>query len=136
MHLGSPGSDESGSNDRRRAKIIALREEGTLHPAPQKIRDVKFQESEFCDPRDVHVKYEMLRRVSVEKASMTDVSDEYGVFRLTYYQAKADFEQAGISARSSRSSEQTGSWRSRRSEAESRPERWLNFQAFGTVTST
>ena len=84
----------------------------------------------------MHVKYEMLRRVSVEKASMTDVSDEYGVFRLTYYQAKADFEQAGISARSSRSSEQTGSWRSRRSEAESRPERWLNFQAFGTVTST
>jgi hypothetical protein len=74
--------------------------------------------------------------VSVEKASVTDVSDEYGVFRLNYYQAKADFEHAGISARSSRSSEQTGSWRSCRSEAESRPERWLNFQAFGTVTST
>ena len=82
----------------------------------------------MCDPRGVHVKYEMLRRVSVEKASVTDVSDEHGVFRLTYYyQAKADFEQAGISACSSRSSEQTGSSRSRRSEAESRLERRSHF---------
>ena len=38
----------------------------------------------------------MLRRVSVEKASVTDVSDEYGVSRPTFYQAKADFEAAGI----------------------------------------
>ena len=97
MHLGSPGSDESGSNDRRRAKIIALREEGTLHPAPEKVRDPKFQDSDFFDPGDaVQVKYEMLRRVSIEKASVTDASDEYGVSRPTYYQAKADFEQAGI----------------------------------------
>jgi transposase len=67
------------------------------HPAPEKVRDPKFQESDFFDPRDaVQVKYEMLRRVSVEKASVTDTSDEYGVSRPTYYQAKADFEQAGI----------------------------------------
>ena len=38
----------------------------------------------------------MLRRVSVEQASVTDVSDEYGVSRPTFYQAKADFEAAGI----------------------------------------
>jgi transposase len=44
----------------------------------------------------VQVKYEMLRRVSVEKASVTDASDEYGVSRPTYYQAKADFGHAGI----------------------------------------
>lgn len=95
--MGFPRSDVPASNDRRRAKIAALREEGTLHSAPEKVRDVKFQESDFFDPRDaVQVKYEMLRRVSVEKASVTDVSDEYGVSRPTYYQAKADFEQAGI----------------------------------------
>jgi transposase len=85
------------NNDRKRAKIDALREEGTLNPAPEKVRDPKFGEGDFFDPRDaVQVKYEMLRRVSVEKASVTYASDEYGVSRPTYYQAKADFEEAGI----------------------------------------
>lgn len=39
---------------------------------------------------------QMLRRVSVDKMSVTQVSDEYGVTRPTFYQAKADFEGAGI----------------------------------------
>ena len=85
------------SNDRKRSKADALPEDGALNPAPEKVRDPKFQEGGFFDPRDVvQVKYEMLRRVSVEKASVTDVSEEYGVSRPTYYQAKADFEEAGI----------------------------------------
>ena len=68
-----------------------------MNPAPEKVRDPKFQEGEFFDPRDVvQVKYEMLRRVSVENASVTDASDEYGVSRPTYYQAKANFDEAGI----------------------------------------
>jgi transposase len=51
----------------------------------------------LVDPRDVvHVKYEMLRRVSIDNASVTEVSDEYGVSRPTYYQAKANFDAAGI----------------------------------------
>jgi transposase len=85
------------SNDRMRSKAEALAEEGTLNPAPEKVRDPKFQEDGFFDPRDiVQVKYEMLRRASVEKASVTDVSDEYGISRPTYYQAKADFEDGGV----------------------------------------
>lgn len=85
------------SNDRKRSKIEALAEDGTLNPAPEKVRDPKFEEDGFFDPRDiVQVKYEMLRRASVEKASVTDVSDEYGVSRPTYYQAKADFEDGGV----------------------------------------
>jgi transposase len=85
------------SKDRKRSKADALAEDGTLNLAPEKIRDPKFQEDGFFDPRDiVQVKYEMLRRASVEKASVTDVSDEYGVSRPTYYQAKADFEEGGI----------------------------------------
>jgi len=72
-------------------------EEGTLNPAPEKVSDPKFRQSEFFDPRDaVQVKYEMLRRVSVENASVTEASDEYGVSRPTYYQAKTSFEGAGI----------------------------------------
>ncbi len=83
--------------DRKRSKIDALAEDGTLNPAPEKVRDPKFQADGFFDPRDiVQVKYEMLRRASVEKASVTEASEEYGVSRPTYYQAKADFDEGGI----------------------------------------
>ena len=85
------------SHDRKRSKADVLAEDGALNPAPEKVRDPKFQEGGFFDPCDVvQVKYEMLRRVSVEKASVTDASDDYGVSRPTYYQAKADFEEGGI----------------------------------------
>ena len=84
-------------SDRRQAKIRALVEEGTLNPAPEKLQDPKFLDGEFFDPRDiVQVKYEMLRRVSVEKASVTGATVEYGVSRPTYYQTKASFGEAGI----------------------------------------
>jgi transposase len=81
----------------KRSKASALAEDGTLNPAPRKVNDPKFREESFFDPRDiVQVKYEMLRRMSVDKMSVTQVSDEYGVTRPTFYQAKADFEGAGI----------------------------------------
>jgi transposase len=84
-------------NDPKRSKADALAAEGTLNPAPEKVRDPKFAEGEFFDPRDLlQVKYEMLRRVSVENASVTDTAEEYGVSRPTYYQARAGFEEAGI----------------------------------------
>ena len=38
----------------------------------------------------------MLRRVRVDGASVTDVAQEYGVSRPTFYQAQASFEAAGI----------------------------------------
>jgi transposase len=78
-------------------KVKALLEEGTLNPTPDRVRDPKFQENEFFDPRDlVQVKYEMLRRVSVENTSVTDATEEYGVSRPTYYQTKANFDKAGL----------------------------------------
>jgi transposase len=87
----------SAKHGSKRSKTDALREEGTLNPTPEKVRDPKFRESEFFDPRDaVQVKYEMLRRVSADNASVTEVSDEYGVSRPTYYQAKVNFDSAGI----------------------------------------
>jgi transposase len=79
------------------SKVRALLEEGTLNPTPEQVRDPKFQLSEFFDPRDiVQVKYEMLRRVSVENASVAGASEEYGVSRPTYYQTKANFDKAGL----------------------------------------
>ena len=91
------GNDVPANDSIRRSKVDALTEDGTLNPSPDRVSDPKFQAGSFFDPRDVvQVKYEMLRRVSVEKASVTDVSDEYGISRPTFYQAKADFEEAGI----------------------------------------
>jgi len=78
-------------------KLEALREEGTLNPTPDEVRDPKFQENEFFDPHDiVQVKYEMLRRLSVEKASVSAATVEYGVSRPTYYQTKASFDNGGV----------------------------------------
>ncbi len=93
----SGAAQVSDSVKHRQSKGSALAEDGTLNPAPEKIGDQKFREDGFFDPRDiVQVKYEMLRRVSVDKMSVTEVSDEYGVSRPTFYQAKADFEDAGL----------------------------------------
>ena len=84
-------------HDSKPSKTDALIEDGTFNPAPDKVRDAKFHAGEFFDPRDVvQVKYELLRRVSVDKLSITEASDEYGVSRPTYYQTKADFDTAGI----------------------------------------
>lgn len=80
-----------------KSKTDALIDEGTFNPAPDKVRDPKFRTGEFFDPRDaVQVKYELLRRVSIDRVSVTEASGEYGVSRPTYYQAKADFDAAGI----------------------------------------
>ena len=83
--------------DRADPKITALLEDGALNPSPEKVRDPKFQERDFFDPRDlVQVRYEMVRRVSVDGLSVTQIAAEYGVSRPTYYQAKASFDEAGI----------------------------------------
>jgi len=82
---------------KKRSKAQTLLEEGTLNPAPEKVSDPKFQEGEFFDPRDVvQVKYEMLRRVLVDNATVTNAAEEYGFSRPTYYQSKANFDEAGI----------------------------------------
>lgn len=87
----------TAKRDRKNPKLQALLEEGTLNPAPEKIKDSKFRDGEFFDPHDiVQVKYEMLRRVSVENAPVTGTTEEYGVSRPTYYQAKASFDDAGV----------------------------------------
>jgi len=88
---------EMRRDESQRSKVRTLIEEGTLNVVPEKVKDPKFQEGEFFDPRDaVQVKYEMLRRVRVEHASVTHAAEEYGVSRPTYYHAHANFKEAGI----------------------------------------
>ena len=83
--------------DIKRSKADSLIEEGTLNASPEKVNDPKFHEGEFFDPRDiVQVKYEMLRRVRVENATVTDAAEEYGFSRPAYYQAAVNYDKAGV----------------------------------------
>jgi transposase len=83
--------------DRTGPKTAALREDGTLNPSPDRVSDPKFQTGDFFDSRDLmQVRYEMLRRVSIDNLSVTQAAAEYGVSRPTYYQARASFDEAGL----------------------------------------
>jgi transposase len=78
-------------------KTEALRQQGTLHPNPEVVRDEAFQRDEFFDPRDlVQVRYEMLRRHKVDGDDVTQVADHFGISRQAYYMTEAAFEEKGI----------------------------------------
>lgn len=79
-------------------KTLELKRTGTLNPHPDTVSDGLFRENPFFDPNDLlQVRYEMLRRHSVEGASIVDVAVKFGVSRPTVYQAQTAFEQAGLS---------------------------------------
>lgn len=79
-------------------KLDALRESGTLNLRAARVADEAFRAGDFFDARDVvQVKYEMLRRVRVERAPVTRAAESFGVSRPTFYQAHAAFERAGLS---------------------------------------
>jgi len=79
-------------------KTLELKRTGTLNPRPDSVSDTLFKENPFFDPKDLlQVRYEMLRRHSVEGLSIVDVATNFGVSRPTVYQAQSAFEQAGLS---------------------------------------
>ncbi len=79
------------------SKGEALRQQGVLNPHSQKVADSLFLHSEFFDPRDlVQVKYEMLRRVRVEGASVTEVTQAFGFSRPVFYQAQVLYHRASL----------------------------------------
>jgi transposase len=78
-------------------KAEALRQQGTLHPNPEVVRDEAFQRDEFFDPRDlVQVRYEMLRRHKIDGDDVTQVAENFGISRQAYYVTEAAFEKKGI----------------------------------------
>ena len=82
---------------KRDRKTLELRRTGTLNPRPDSVSDSLFKENPFFDPKDLlQVRYEMLRRHSVEGVSIVDVAAKFGVSRPTVYQAQAAFQQAGL----------------------------------------
>src|SRR5215472_10255078 len=85
------------SDPATRSKRDALRRNGSLNPHPEVVTDPLFQTGDFFDPADlVQVKYEMLRRVRVDKQSVSESASSFGFSRPTYYQAEADFQRDGL----------------------------------------
>ena len=79
-------------------KIIALQDQGSLNPYPEKVQDSLFLNEDFFDPNDiVQVKYELLRRVQIEGASITDTVKNFGFSRLSFYRILSAFEKLGLS---------------------------------------
>jgi transposase len=79
-------------------KTLGLKRTGTLNPRPDAVSDTLFKENPFFDRKDLlQVRYEMLRRHSMEGVSIVDVAATFGVSRPTVYQAQAAFQQAGLS---------------------------------------
>jgi transposase len=79
------------------SKGESLRQQGVINPHPEKVADPLFLRGEFFDPCDlVQVKYEMLRRVRVEGAAVTEVTQAFGFSRPVFYQAQALFHRAGL----------------------------------------
>lgn len=79
-------------------KTLELKRTGTLNPQPNSVSDPLFKENPFFDAKDLlQVRYEMLRRHSVEGASIVEVASRYGVSRPTVYQAQAAFQKGGLS---------------------------------------
>jgi transposase len=81
----------------RAKKRDLLRQQGTLNPHPEQVTDPLFQTHEFFDPQDlVQVKYEMVRRVQIDKQSVSQSAAAFGFSRPTFYQAQADLKQGGL----------------------------------------
>ncbi len=84
---------------KRDSKEAALKASRSLNPRPKGVSNKIFCENPFFDSKDlVQVKYEMLRQVDKEGASVSQASREFGMSRPAFYQAKADFEAGGIPA--------------------------------------
>ena len=78
-------------------KVTALRESRCLNPHPEHVTDEAFLSADFFDARDTaQVKYEMVRRVTVDGAPVTATAAAFGYSRPSYYQAAAALAESGL----------------------------------------
>ena len=88
----------NGQTDKKRSENAGAQTDGYFESSSSSISDSLFKENPFFDPKDLlQVRYEMLRRHSIEGLSIVDVATNFGVSRPTVYQAQLAFEQAGLS---------------------------------------
>lgn len=80
-------------------KSQALRQRGSLNSHPEKVTDPLFAASKFFDARDlVQVKYEMVRRVQVDRQPVSSSATAFGFSRPSFYQAQARLDSGGLAA--------------------------------------
>jgi len=78
-------------------KRDTLRVQGALHAHPETVTDPLFASHEFFDAHDLaQVKYEMLRRVECDGASISQAAATFGFSRPSFYQARTAFAAAGV----------------------------------------
>lgn len=81
------------------SKEDSLKDNGSFNRRHINVHADVFKTSPFFDARDlVQVKYEMLRAVVKGGTRVTDVADEFGFSRKTYYQINKAFEDGGLNA--------------------------------------
>jgi transposase len=81
----------------RDAKVESLRESRTLNPRPEAVVDEAFTSSEFFDARDlVQVKYEMVRKVRHQGATVSAAAAAFGFSRQSFYQAASAVAAEGL----------------------------------------
>ena len=79
------------------AKSASLRAHAALNPHPEKVSDALFQVHPFFDPRDlVQVRYEMLRRVMIDRQPVGATATAFGFSRVRLYQLRKRFEIEGL----------------------------------------
>lgn len=78
-------------------KIERLKQEGTLHPNPEKVQGEQLPQSPFFDPHDlVQMKYEMLRSVRADQRSVAEAARIFGLSRVAYYRAHEQYQDQGL----------------------------------------
>jgi len=78
-------------------KLTALRDSRTLYARANDVCDPDFLQNSFFDAHDrLQVKYEMLRRVSHEGASVRAAAAAFGMSRPAFYEAQRAFQQDGL----------------------------------------
>ena len=81
----------------RDPKAAALARTRTLNPNPERVVDEAFGSSELFDARDlVQVKYEMVRKVEADGASVRAAAQAFVLSRQSYYTAAAALAEEGL----------------------------------------
>lgn len=90
-------SEEGARMEDQRSKQDRLREAGTLNRTPERVEDPAFASGDFFDPRDLlQVRYEMVRLVRTERATLAQAAERFGVSRPTCFRIVRSFERGGL----------------------------------------
>lgn len=93
-------------------KVALLRQSRTLHPSPDEVRDAQFLTDPFFDRRDLlQVRYEMVRRVRVDRQSIRRTAASFGVTPPTVYATQRRFLQRGLTGLLPLKSGPKGGWK-------------------------